>query len=125
MKPTDQTLFGNKEGNCFASCVASIFEVPLDEVPNFCTTKDWYERLGAWANERGLYPIMFPYSDEWVPPGYAILSGKSPRGDFLHAVVSFKGEVIHDPHPSKQGILTKADWIIFAVFDPIKVEVRK
>lgn len=37
-----------------------------------------------------------------------IASGPSPRGGFLHCVIadSTTGEVVHDPHPSRAGLLS-------------------
>ena len=32
MKPVDQTSFGFPGGNCFSACVASILELPIDDV---------------------------------------------------------------------------------------------
>ena len=34
-----------------------------------------------------------------APVGYHILSGKSPRGEFLHSVVANGEDIVHDPHP--------------------------
>ena len=42
-----------------------------------------------------------------VPRGYAIASGPSPRGtNIQHAVVVKDGELWHDPHPSRAGVLS-------------------
>ncbi len=34
MKPIFQTEFGDGNGNCWAACIASITEIPLEEFPN-------------------------------------------------------------------------------------------
>jgi len=38
-----------------------------------------------------------------VPKGYAIASGPGPRG-VDHSCVALDGEIIHDPHPSRDGV---------------------
>lgn len=42
MKPVDQTTFGFPGGNCFSACIASLLEMPLDDVPYFMHG-DWYD----------------------------------------------------------------------------------
>ena len=43
--------------------------------------------------------------------GNEILTGKSPRGNFNHAVVAYNGEVVHDPHPIGGGVESFVDAI--------------
>ena len=40
MKPVDQTDWTPKTGDCFRACVASIFELPIESVPNFMEEGD-------------------------------------------------------------------------------------
>lgn len=117
MRPVDQTKFGVPEGNCFSACVASILHLPLGDVPPFCKYEDWWERLNAWLRTRGFYAMVLRYSDDMPPNGFHILSGKSPRGDFQHSVVARGIEIVHDPHPSRAGIETRADQIVILPID--------
>lgn len=124
MKRVDQTIFDAVNGNCLAACIASILEVELAEVPNFCegATTHWLDRLAEWLAPRGLYPLCFTLTGgDWRPQGLHILAGKSPRGDWLHAVVARGRDVVHDPHPSRAGVLTHADVTLFITFDPVAV----
>ncbi len=117
MKPLDQTiLVGNPEGrpgNCLQACVASILELSLEEVPHFVENEEveWQHAMIQWFKEKG-YSI-FGTDGLYKPTGYCIACGLSERG-FRHAVVWKDGELIHDPHPSRAGIL-ETDWfyIIF------------
>ena len=123
MKPIDQTRFGSTDGNCFAACVASIFEIPIEDAPDVMRLDNWYDAFADWLKPRGFYPLCFPCSDPsngWAPAGLYILSGKSPRGDFDHAVVAKGSDIIHDPHPSRDGIKSRVDQIIFVQIDPSK-----
>lgn len=102
-------------GNCFATCIASILEVPLDDVPNFCRWDDWLERTCQWLAPRGFFylDVTLPGDarDELVRFwGYHVIAGDGPRGH-RHAVVGLKGEIVWDPHPSRAGLLGEPhDW---------------
>lgn len=121
MIPVDQTDFGFERGNCFSACVASILEMPLDDVPFFMTGDDWWHKFTVWCTQHGVEPI---YVLGYPPPVYLnrpelfrhyILSGHSPRlpGDptKLHSTVAFDTEIVHDPHPDRTGLLSRDDCI--------------
>jgi len=129
MKPVDQTLFGGEVGNCLAACVASIFEIELDKVPNFAAAGDrWGEALAEWASERGWVPLLLHFEQESARPAterlaemfpgvYSIVSGPAERG-LLHATVWRGGAIEHDPHPSRAGLLSIHDVIVFVPLCP-------
>ncbi len=124
MKPVDQTIFGMPLGNCFQACVASILELPLEAVPNFNEYEHmWFPEFCEWAQLRGLNPVICDVrdKDEWPSlcgkAGYYIASGPGPRGIF-HAVVYNGPEMVHDPHPSREGIEEIHDIILIAQMDP-------
>ena len=95
MKPVTQTRTGDR-GNCFASCLASIFETPL---PEFGLTSDegYDANVDKWLAKRG-----WQYSqteDTSTPPiGHHTIEGISPRGG-MHATVGLNGKMVWDPHP--------------------------
>lgn len=66
--------------------------------------QDWYGTFAKWLEPRGLYPVNVQRG-EWRPPGVHILSAGSPRGDFSHSVLAQGDLVIHDPHPSREGLV--------------------
>lgn len=116
MRPVAQTTFGTMKdgdereaGNCFSACIASILELPVEAVPNFCQHKDWFSRCNQWLNERGYCYLEFGLGtevQEWSSfTGYCVLVGDSPRG-CKHAVVGHRAQMIHDPHPSGEGLLS-------------------
>lgn len=137
MIPVDQTQFG-EQGNCFAACVASILEIKLDEVPNFCAKPDgWWLRFLRWMSDRGWGVIVLDLVDSEGASAAAFLnriqgyawigSGPADRG-LLHAVVYCGREMVHDPHPSRAGLqkLEEALFITPAPSGcPIKVVERK
>jgi hypothetical protein len=121
---------GGVVGDCFRACVATIMGLPRDEVPHFVklgTGPDgndvrdddgqplWATLTREWLAERGLTFYYFdtgtaaPAANRIEQSAYPliILSGPSPRGPFPHAIVGDNetGEPVHDPHPSRAGIV--------------------
>lgn len=126
MKPVDQTTFGFPGGNCFSACIASILEIPLEDVPYFMgdTLDDdqWFERLSEWLRPWGLYAVCFKLSDDgWVPEGIHVLSGQSPRKPdepmSFHSVVAQGTKILHDPHGTRAGLLSRYDVLILLPLD--------
>lgn len=117
-------------GNCLAACVASLFEIPITEVPNVevlfhIEDNYYYFVLNKWLNSFG-YEISTDdrfkvYHDKdylkdnqrrraelrvYLQDEYYLVSGKSARG-VNHVCVYKKGKLVHDPHPSREGLLTE------------------
>lgn len=139
MIPIKQTRFGRPvkgqpsiepPGNCWSACVASILQMDLADVPDEMSVwkkgmtpeESWkpFERLmHEWLFVKGLVLIeVEPGNLIYTGPkeilnAYCIVSGPSPRGGCLHAVVGklvIGGtELIHDPHPSNSFIVMKPD----------------
>jgi hypothetical protein len=124
MKPVDQTIFGAPEGNCLPACIASLLELSIDDVPHF-GADNWLDTLTRWLAPRGFYPICATLPTDWRPAGLYILAGKSPRGDFLHAVVARGDEIVHDPHPSRAGVLSRHDATLLVPLDPATLKTSE
>lgn len=114
MTPVHQNIFGEGKGNCWAACIASILNLPIEEVPNFCgepeRNENWLTDTDKWLQERGLRIVRFEgASGIWMQEGtHVIANGKSPRGDFFHVIVMTVRDgqfyMAHDPHPSGAGL---------------------
>lgn len=112
MIPIKQTVLG-RGGNCFAACIASIMELELENVPNFCTNENWREETNKWLSTFGFFYMDFHLAGDlrdelcqyW---GYHIIAGDSPRG-LRHATVGYRGHIYHDPHPDNNGLVS-GDW---------------
>lgn len=113
MTPVKQTKLYAKDGihngNCFAACIASLLDLPLWMVPPF---EDMFGRGGEYrARCDDWLARMFKLEMEEFAPGHEpspmpefyIASGPSSRG-VLHSVVYSGGKLVHDPHPSNEGI---------------------
>ena len=130
MIPIHQTLFGSKEGNCFQACLASIFELSLEEVPHVMLKDDWEAALEDWLIQFDLYYILAEVSQcraqNWWPEGYHLISGKAGGGSGVyHSVVGYRGKMVWDPHPAKPGLEEEETWRIFARRFEIKKEEDK
>lgn len=121
MNPVEQTRSGER-GNCYAACIASIFECSIDDVFDAFVEidkgddgKHWWTLTQEWAHERG-YRAEFAWAKDLdaPPAGYSIIGGPSPRGTKGgHSCVALDGQLVHDPHPDKTGILEIEDYIWF------------
>lgn len=98
-----------QHGDCWAACISSLTEIPIEELPDVNDPKNsewpsyWYT-MWNFLKDRG-FSLYCENVNQFVGNnGYCIACGKSPRGDFNHAVIWNDG-IIHDPHPDKTGIL--------------------
>lgn len=118
MKPVMQTKFGMPEGNCFAACLASLLELPIEEIPEF-SEKRWFTEATNWLFSRGLAIVHIDLLEQGMPfhicPAnvYYIASGKSPRG-IEHSVIYQGNRFVHDPHPDGTGI-EKVNSLMFLI----------
>lgn len=125
-KYVDQTEFSNEEGtehgNCLSACLANLLGIDLALVPNFAALeRSWfpvfasiiyehgYEMHGSYyftatATRKGTWEGLLETSPG--VDGIFIMGGASPRIKGIdHAVLYKDGVMLHDPHPSRAGIL--------------------
>jgi hypothetical protein len=99
-----------EQGDCFKTCVAMILDIDPELVPNFCAygKEKWWRIFQDWLEQIHLTAIEVNISKQplcWTVGGTpCIVSGKSPRGDWLHSVVAASMEerdyeYLFDPHP--------------------------
>lgn len=120
-------------GNCYAAAIASLLDLPITEVPNvevffsFWPDSDaCHEVMNKWLLLNGykivdapefkifhddleFRSILIDQGDlltekEQLKGQYYLVSGPSPRG-FDHICIYQDGEMVHDPHPTREGIL--------------------
>lgn len=110
MKPVMQTETG-EYGNCFSACLASILELPIEQVPNFIRSgDDFWKDCEGWLRQFGLGILEFPFTnpaqwDEFRVQGHQIVGGPSRRSTYHHAQVWHGGRMVHDPNPNPAGIV--------------------
>lgn len=120
----DQTILHSdpeRPGNCFAACVASALGLNLRDVPHFIewgmkhygdgaphpdgnTGAHWHAMFLGFLAGRDLWAIPLASLDDAEPGEVVFVGGPSQRG-VPHQVLYRDGELWHDPHPSKAGLL--------------------
>jgi hypothetical protein len=123
----DQTIFGEAVGNCLAACVATLLELPLTDVPNFCAEHGdgWFPHFCRWLQERdhaALYQRFNTAADvqahldharEFAPNVPWIAGGLSRRGP--HACIYLGDRLLHDPFPHGRTGLHRIEDAVFLV----------
>lgn len=114
MNKFDQTEFG-ADGNCVQACIATLLGASkLDDVPSFLwvdedkTQKkgshEFWEAVDDYLTEKGLVRLM--KGNNYYPECHYLVSGKTERGT-SHMVVMFEDKLVHDPHPSRAGLIQR------------------
>lgn len=101
-----------QKGNCYQAAIASLFELQLNQVPNFIEYPDneWVAVFNKFVADQG-YEYSWHYANDDLSSnkGWSIGSGISPRSrkdcKLMHAVVCYDGEIVFDPHPDRTGLL--------------------
>lgn len=114
MKKVYQTKYGD-EGNCFAACFASLFEISIDEVPFLGKEEEWddYEvRINNFLSRFQLKITTFYLTSsdwkEFVQDFFTdtyIITGYSTSIHLEHAVITLNGEVVHNPNVKNEFTL--------------------
>ena len=107
MRLTDQTILGDA-GDCMSACLATLLGVPTRAVP-YLNSPYWRETMVDYLEPMGLHPWV----TQRLPAGSgpAIVLGSGPRGR-RHAVVGDGVGLLHDPHPSRAGLVGEPDGFI-------------
>ena len=139
MRPIYQTKFGGsdkpeaEQGDCMRACIASIFEIGLEDAPDFAGSINgggWFFRLQQWLHQRNLSLLMLPAKPFDVPAGYCMAAVKSlilPNPDDGHMVVLKDGLLAHDPNLANAGRMPDeyvvTEYWAFTCLDPSTVSL--
>lgn len=106
-------------GNCTEAAVASLLGIPLSDVPDFrengAESWEFWDAFEAFFESRGFRITLNPSSAPC--DGYYLASGPSARG-CPHMVVMRDGELAHDPHPSRSGLISVSYIWVPRLLDP-------
>ena len=120
MITVDQTRFG-QDGNCMSACLATVFSLPLDQVPDLCPDHgDWVAEYTGFLKDRGLVLVTVDFSNLLMillGSTPVIVSGKTECG-LLHATVWRRGQLFHDPHPSRVGLTKPSEVDLYVLRYP-------
>lgn len=114
MFPDQDILVGEQTmqvpGNCFQAALAGILGISINAVPHFALlgTHHWLNCAIAWLTvEHNVETdtINSPADEGYIQLKYCMLRGQTKRGTY-HAVIgeAATGEMVHDPHPSREGL---------------------
>ena len=132
-------------GNCYAAAIASLLELPIEEVPNFevfyrlkKNRAFWNTVIDTWLSSQNLelrtadefqcfhddidISVYLRKDDESfdecrqrlceeLRDKYYMVSGLSVRGVY-HVCIYKNGNMIHDPHPTREGLIELEDFQI-------------
>lgn len=116
MSPVDQIILHDPDngqyGDCMRACVASLLDLPPLAVPHFfeggCDNAEFDRRVADFLELHGLIEFQLPADAaqhaHYTRNCHHLIYGYTERGTY-HAVVGLNGQVVHDPHPSKAGII--------------------
>lgn len=133
MKPVDQLVLHRPEegqhGDCMRAMICTLLDLKPDQVPHFLEDgisdgAAFNRRVNDFLRPRNLaYLPVGDLSDFFEPLGITGLhheiSGQTERGT-CHACAAVDGVMVHDPHPSRAGLLKVDSYGVFIVLDPSK-----
>jgi hypothetical protein len=125
----DRYPMADHHRNCFAACVASLLELPIEDVPNFQDEHqcEWLVPFSNWLRQFGLFPLIClldqahdSVKDYIRKCGAVYIAGGLSERDSSHACIytshaciCMGSELLHDPHPDGKGLNTIADMTFF------------
>jgi len=124
MNPVDQTILNDPDngvyGDCQRACIASLLEMDPYDIPHFNEKNDdihFNETLNGFLGSLGYFHLIsntfsfYTHQKFGAVDCYHLIYGKTERGT-QHAVVGLNGKMVHDPHPSRAGLLDsdKDNW---------------
>lgn len=122
-------------GNCFSSCLATILDYKIEDVPNFASiessdgTKDggkMYDLANDWLEPTGIYITEYNKNKHYLF-GYTIRIDRLEwKGEVCHhAVVCYDGKEVHNPYPFGPGSYQPRDVKINEVLHYVFVNASK
>lgn len=118
MIPIQQSRFyipDKQGGNCWISCVASILEIQLKDCPDVPLGPSWlpkdHDKVKDWLAGYGLVYLCVSGNETFINHTdgaeslYWIASGVACR-NVRHSVVMLGSKMVHDPHPSRRGLIS-------------------
>jgi hypothetical protein len=128
MTPVDQIVVDDpSKGDCQSACLASLLDLDISQVPNFLLDLpenqgiEFARRINRFLQPFGLMHLELEYRGFCerckfydVSDMFHMIYGPSPRDvNTLHAVVGRNGDIFHDPHPSRAGLLEpRSEWTL-------------
>lgn len=125
--------YDQHDGGCWVACLAGLARLPQDtlRVPRAdeLTEAHWpaYSReIRRTLAAHGFlhFTTEFPGAPRIAPPGFAVEFGRSARG-VLHAIIVRDGVLWHDPHPSREGLVTHAGYEVLVPVAAMRAQAQE
>lgn len=113
--------------SCCPACLASIFELPIESIPDLPDDDTWIEALNVWLDRFGLYVISITFAIEEqreILRGYSLggIKSKNFQGRD-HCVVCHDGKIVWDPLcGAKDGTEYPEKWEVFIAKRPERMK---
>ena len=120
MIPINQTEVSSGKGNCMQSAIASLFEVPLENIPNFIEYKENW--ISVFFNIFKYYGYGYPtpvdirdlelenlkeilqYDGGINGHFYAVVKSQTFKNTTHAVIMDLNGNIVHDPNPNKKAL---------------------
>lgn len=100
------------QGDCMRASLATLLQEDPATIPHFMSDPaepNWIYGVNKFLAVRGLFYAQMPnvrlFWHSSAGDVWHLLIGKSVRGS-NHAVVAKNGKMVHDPHPSRAGLIS-------------------
>lgn len=102
-------------GDCFKCCLASVLELPYEDVPNFFAypgEDPWpgWDACIEWLDQRGLFLFYQSLRADaldsmlvrrWLNGHHLMFGRAKGLPDSSHCVVALRGREVFNPHPNR------------------------
>lgn len=111
--------------DCVRACVATLFDLPLADVPRF-SAEAWADELAEWLRPMGFSLINMRFDgtqEKGIPTGYTLgaVASDSLPPPYKHCVVCLNGEVVWCPTYGHEFVHKPVDE--YTVIYPVKPRV--
>lgn len=130
MKKIYQTVIDKGTGNCMQAAVASLFELPLNDVPNFILLKENWGNVFRGFFKKHNNECEYFYFPEWdmeekkkalkydggVKGFFFGVVDSQTFKDVTHAViVDEELNIVHDPNPNQKALELKPEDVKYVI----------
>lgn len=133
MTPIYQTNYGKSTGNCLTACVASLIDLPIETVPEFCIDGIWFTKLAEFCSTNGYSLIYFKHgvNNQVIPINTLLIACmKLVNTEDLHSIIvrtkpnveflasgetkwTWIAEIVHDPNQNGVPEMLEPDYYIY------------
>lgn len=116
--------FQRTNTDCLRCCIATLLQIPYEDVPDLVDEPQWIIQLHKWAENRG-YDLSIQEDGNFLPE-YSIAVGPSPRiqGKDHAVIINNKMKTVHDPALAG-GDIESINYVIVLTKTPYHSEYNK